>query len=356
MLITLIINPTTGKEFTIEIDNETTIEDLKRILAKKLKVGREVISLLHMNGLLTTGTLASHDLTTGSTLRLVPCIETGILTPRPEQSVLEALESLNDTQVSDFLTGKSPLNLTMRLGEHVMLIQLQLSKGLPLASAQSSQSTVSISKQQASSTTSSSNSSSNDSEPGPSKPNLSEASRSLTNTLKKLSSTVSKEDDLSKHMHHHGKGIYSGTFSGTLNPVLQDPAGKPKKHVSTIVHILNDLLGGVDLKSCTSSGKGQFISSNSQPTKRKSTETATSSSNSSSSNSSSNSSTATSSPTSSSSSASTSSSGIGSPIPEKVCKVADQEENIILKSKMDKLLNELKLKKKEMLARHNIKS
>jgi hypothetical protein len=100
MLITLIINPTTGKEFTIEIDSETTVEELKKILAKKLKVGREVISLLYMNGyelricenlleqliflwtnsrLLTTGTLASHELTTGSTLRLVPCIETGIL-------------------------------------------------------------------------------------------------------------------------------------------------------------------------------------------------------------------------------------------------------------------------------------
>lgn len=40
---------------------------------------------------------------------------------------MQALESLNDTQVNDFLSGKSPLNLTMRLGDHMMLIQLQLS-------------------------------------------------------------------------------------------------------------------------------------------------------------------------------------------------------------------------------------
>lgn len=46
---------------------------------------------------------------------------------RPENSVMQALESLNDTQVNDFLSGKSPLNLTMRLGDHMMLIQLQLS-------------------------------------------------------------------------------------------------------------------------------------------------------------------------------------------------------------------------------------
>ena len=30
-------------------------------------------------------------------------------------------------QVIDFLSGKAPLNLTMRLGDHMMLIQLQLS-------------------------------------------------------------------------------------------------------------------------------------------------------------------------------------------------------------------------------------
>lgn len=40
---------------------------------------------------------------------------------------MQALESLNDNQVNDFLSGKSPLNLSMRLGDHMMLIQLQLS-------------------------------------------------------------------------------------------------------------------------------------------------------------------------------------------------------------------------------------
>lgn len=40
---------------------------------------------------------------------------------------MQALESLNENQVNDFLSGKSPLNLTMRLGDHMMLIQLQLS-------------------------------------------------------------------------------------------------------------------------------------------------------------------------------------------------------------------------------------
>jgi hypothetical protein len=43
-------------------------------------------------------------------------------------------------------------------------------------------------------------------------------------------------------MKNHGKGIYSGTFSGTLNPALQDRFGRPKRDISTVIHILNDLL------------------------------------------------------------------------------------------------------------------
>ncbi|CAI9742822.1 Hypothetical predicted protein [Octopus vulgaris] len=39
------------------------------------------------------------------------------------------------------------------------------------------------------------------------------------------------------------QGVYSGTFSGTLDPSLQDLDGKPKRNISTIIHILNELLG-----------------------------------------------------------------------------------------------------------------
>lgn len=96
---------------------------------------------------------------------------------------------------------------------------------------------------------------------------LAEASRNLTQTLRKLSKDVfcHKIDHHQHHSHHHaaaeatserkmgsgaviesmknhGKGIYSGTFSGTLNPALQDRYGRPKRDISTVIHILNDLL------------------------------------------------------------------------------------------------------------------
>lgn len=115
---------------------------------------------------------------------------------------------------------------------------------------------------------------------------LAEASRNLTKTLRKLSKEVfSSKSDASaiamsderprssssstsstatpnastgshqsstvaglgsgaviESMRNHGRGIYSGTFSGTLNPALQDRYGRPKRDISTVIHILNDLL------------------------------------------------------------------------------------------------------------------
>lgn len=104
-------------------------------------------------------------------------------------------------------------------------------------------------------------------------PALADASRNLTQTLKKLSKRVftsksqtvdastlstpssspnrnannaqsvkTRSSAVIESMKHHGKGIYSGTFSGTLNPALQDHNGRPKRDISTIIHILNDLL------------------------------------------------------------------------------------------------------------------
>ena len=72
---------------------------------------------------------------------------------------MQVLESLSDSQVNDFLSGKTPLQLTMRLGDHMMLIQLQLSTVTPspLADRSSGPSTsVSSSLSESSPTTTSS--------------------------------------------------------------------------------------------------------------------------------------------------------------------------------------------------------
>lgn len=145
-------------------------------------------------------------------------------------------------------------------------------------------------------------------------PALAEASRNLTQTLRKLSkrvftskahimennaisrSTTSSSSSSSsststssnpsssnnttasnssgaviESMKHHGKGIYSGTFSGTLNPALQDKNGKPKRDISTIIHILNDLLSATP--QCAKNGAKIFF----EPTQTSSSSSSSSS-------------------------------------------------------------------------------
>ncbi|XP_066901356.1 midnolin-B isoform X2 [Halyomorpha halys] len=241
--ITISVTPTTGGQFELAVTKTETIENLKKLISKRLKVPKERICLLHRERQLREGTVQENHLVNGSRLTLLPSVETGLLAQRPEQSVMQALESLNDSQVNDFLSGKAPLNLTMRLGDHMMLIQLQLStvapagkKGRPTKPAAPSPSTSPATED-----------CSCDPRPVLDTKALAEASRNLTQTLKQLSSEeVSnlkrRQGAIIESMHHHGKGVYSGTFSGTLNPALQDRFGRPKRDISTIIHILNDLL------------------------------------------------------------------------------------------------------------------
>lgn len=270
--ITISVTPTTGGQFELAVTKNETIENLKKQISKRLKVPKERICLLHRERQLREGTVQENQLVNGSRLTLLPSVETGLLAQRPEQSVMQALESLNDSQVNDFLSGKAPLNLTMRLGDHMMLIQLQLStvapagkktrpaSGRPAAPSPSSSSTSPSSTSTTSTTSVSSSTSTSSTTSSPQQEDcacdprpvldtkaLAEASRNLTQTLKQLSSEeVSslkrRQGAIIESMHHHGKGVYSGTFSGTLNPALQDRFGRPKRDISTIIHILNDLL------------------------------------------------------------------------------------------------------------------
>lgn len=431
--ITLNFKLLTGGTFTVSVDNDISVDLLKKIVSKKLKISKERICLMNSERELHDGTLKENGIVNGSKIIVTPNVETG-LAQRTENTVMQALESLNDAQVNDFLSGKSPLNLSVRLGDHMMLIQLQLSTLSPsqqnslkqkvanAAALKQEAATRSIincdSKNVPQATGSQKRSIDAEEEMGPQRqrmktedeearspikslssmvstpltttvqnmnqqnnkfwvppldpisanltsclckrlnincnnncgeqrpeprndepccsynpkpdvaatrpipfhqrpssgivikpktstavaaeecskpaeptadqvlntdnPALAEASRNLTQTLRKLSKRVftskthmleastpttstssssaapqsSSRNTTSNNtqsaagssgaviesMKHHGKGIYSGTFSGTLNPALQDKNGRPKRDISTIIHILNDLL------------------------------------------------------------------------------------------------------------------
>ncbi|XP_070817102.1 midnolin [Chaetodon trifascialis] len=122
------IHSTTGTRFELSLPLEETVEGLKRRLSQKLKVPKERLALLHKETRLSSGKLQDLGISDGSKLTLVPTVEAGLMSQasRPEQSVMQALESLTETQVSDFLSGRSPLTLALRVGDHMMFVQLQL--------------------------------------------------------------------------------------------------------------------------------------------------------------------------------------------------------------------------------------
>uniref|UniRef100_A0A182QGN3 Ubiquitin-like domain-containing protein n=1 Tax=Anopheles farauti TaxID=69004 RepID=A0A182QGN3_9DIPT len=134
--ITLEVTTTTGRNFSVRTNSDQTVEQLKKTISKRLTVSKDRICLLYRERELHDGTLLENGLMDGSKIILTPNVETGLLAQRAENTVMQALESLNDNQVNDFLSGKSPLNLSVRLGDHMMLIQLQLSTLNPSSQAQ----------------------------------------------------------------------------------------------------------------------------------------------------------------------------------------------------------------------------
>merc|ERR1719410_2626240 len=142
--VNITVAPFTGGPFEVNISKMDTVEELKKLIARRLKVSKERIYLLYRESELVDGSVSNNLLVDGSTVTLLPRAETGLISPKPEQSVMQALESLNEQQVNDFLSGAAPLNLTMRLGDHMMLIQLQLST-VNQASSSRRKSTIQIS-------------------------------------------------------------------------------------------------------------------------------------------------------------------------------------------------------------------
>lgn len=218
----------------------------------------------------------------GSKLTIVPTVEAGLMSQasRPEQSVMQALESLTETQVSDFLSGRSPLTLALRVGDHMMFVQLQLAaQHAPLqhrhvlaaaaAAAAAARGDSSVATPVSSPCRPVSSAarvppvSSSPSSPASPSPVTAGSFRSHA-----ASTTCPEQMDCSppassnatstpgssptprsrkpgaviESFVNHAPGVFSGTFSGTLHPNCQDSSGRPRRDIGTILQILNDLL------------------------------------------------------------------------------------------------------------------
>ncbi|XP_030607707.1 midnolin-A-like [Archocentrus centrarchus] len=123
------ITSTTGSPVELTVPRGETAEALKTRISQKLRLHTDRIVLLHKDRHLTAGTLLDQGVTDGSKLTLVPVIEAGLLcsSGRAERTVVDVLESLSEVQISDFLSGHSPLTINLGIGAHVMCVELQLS-------------------------------------------------------------------------------------------------------------------------------------------------------------------------------------------------------------------------------------
>nr|XP_033810962.1 midnolin isoform X1 [Geotrypetes seraphini] len=287
----LYIHTTTGTRYELSVPAEETVEGLKRRLSQRLKVPKERLALLYKESRLNSGKLQDLGVTEGSKLTLVPTVEAGLMSQasRPEQSVIQALESLTETQVNDFLSGRSPLTLALRVGDHMMFVQLQLAaqqsgnqvqhshviashgeSGGPAGPAShyrtlhgaagSGFSRIPASACQQSPSQSAASTSMYCSTPHPSPVSTStfrsHGASSATSSCSQVdcsprsgsSSVVSpanrsrKPGAIIESFVNHAPGVFSGTFSGTLHPNCQDSTGRPRRDIGTILQILNDLL------------------------------------------------------------------------------------------------------------------
>ncbi|XP_071217204.1 midnolin-like isoform X3 [Salvelinus alpinus] len=222
----LSISSTTGSRFELSVHRGETVEVLRRRLSQKLRVPKERFVLLHKETRLSTGKLHDLGIVDGSKLTLVPTIEAGLLSAQPsrrEQTIMQALESLTETQVSDFLSGRSPLTLALRVGDHMMFVHLQLA---PQSAAGQQQSHLITQRA--------------------GRAGVEQGDCSVAGTPTSNKTAAGEPGAVIESFVSHAPGVFSGTFSGTLPPAGQDSTStgvkSSRRGINTIVQILNDLL------------------------------------------------------------------------------------------------------------------
>ncbi|XP_014871779.1 midnolin [Poecilia latipinna] len=124
----LTVTSTTGCPVEFSVRRGETGEGLRKLISQKLGLQTDRIIVVHKDSHLTAGTLLEQGVTDGSRLTLVPVIETGSASSTRERTVMDTLESLTESQIEDFLSGRLPLTLSLGAGAHTMYVQLQLSQ------------------------------------------------------------------------------------------------------------------------------------------------------------------------------------------------------------------------------------
>ncbi|XP_053739533.1 midnolin-A-like isoform X1 [Synchiropus splendidus] len=290
----LFISSNTGSPVELIVPRGETVGGLKSGICRRLGLQRDRIVLLHRDRQLSAGSLLDLGVTEGSKLTLVPVIEAGLVcaTARAEKTMMDVLDSLSEDQISDFLSGQSPLTLKLGVGAHTMYVQLQLtaqevaelqhnreskpwirsngklptevstnhsgstsvqySKGSPLGGRSASSPAVNchcLSAHQPSCPHTAVRCGSPpprclkpaSTRPGPPSPRPAStfAERGLHLPP---GDPCKKPGAIIESFVSHSPGVFSGTFSGTLSPCGQASVRHPRPGITIILQILTDLL------------------------------------------------------------------------------------------------------------------
>ncbi|XP_047491498.1 midnolin-like [Penaeus chinensis] len=73
------VSPTTGGQFELRVAATDSVEFLRRLVSKRLRVPKERICLLYRDRHLRDGTLEENSIIDGARITLLPSVETGLL-------------------------------------------------------------------------------------------------------------------------------------------------------------------------------------------------------------------------------------------------------------------------------------
>jgi hypothetical protein len=89
------------------------------------------MTLLLNSDELRSGTLYQNSVSDGTEVLLVPALETGVATTNsmdPVAMMKHSMSGITDQQIDDFLNGKHPLSVAIRMGESVVVVNLHRAK------------------------------------------------------------------------------------------------------------------------------------------------------------------------------------------------------------------------------------
>uniref|UniRef100_A0A665X391 Ubiquitin-like domain-containing protein n=1 Tax=Echeneis naucrates TaxID=173247 RepID=A0A665X391_ECHNA len=260
----LAITSTTGSPVELTVPRGETVEGLRTRISQRLRLQTDRILLLHKDRQLSVGKLLDLGVADGSKLTLVPVIEAGLCsTVKAERTVMDVLESLTEIQISDFLSGRSPLTINLGIGAQTMYVQLQLSEQDAKKLQQDGEGTVQSSSEHqtglpvaagvnhagsALALSSTSTTGSTTSLPFYSFLCLTMEGENISLFFFQNRIHASPSAELYRQpgavidsFVSHSPGVFSGTFSGTLAPQSQS-ISHPRRGIAIILQILNDLL------------------------------------------------------------------------------------------------------------------